>query len=465
MKLRPYLSFVLTATALGFSARWCASAQQPSTITIVGSGQIPNIAVIDFRATGAAQAFMAAFNATVLADLQGSPLVKVVPKTLYPIQFPQTATDLLASQATTDARPKTQVGLHLSDWSIPPVNANYLGFGYGVEQNGQFIVFGYFYNTSSNMPSIQQAQVFGKPYTAALELAGVTRVAHQYAADILAQFGGKSLVGTRIIFVSDRTGNKEIWSMNYDGTEQSQITHYNTISTFPSVSPDGKKLAFTSWLRGRPEIVLFSLETLRRLPFYNQQASMNAFVDFTPDSKRVIFSSTANGGPAQLFTASVDGSDLHRLSSSTTIEVEPKINPKTGAEIAFVSGRTGMPQVYRMTIEGADLQRLSNGEGEATNPAWAPDGQHLAFAWTKGFEPGNYNVFVMDVPTRNIVQLTSNEGRNENPSWAPDNAHIAYASKRGGKSQIWVMGADGKGKQQLTNQGSNEKPVWIQAVQ
>ena len=164
---------------------------------------------------------------------------------------------------------------------------------------------------------------------------------------------------------------------------------------------------------------MFSMDTFRRLPFYNQQASMNAFVDFTPDSKRVIFSSTANGGAAQLFTANVDGSDLHRLSSSSSIEVEPKINPKTGAEIAFVSGRTGLPQVYRMSMEGADMQRLSNGEGEATNPNWAPDGQHLAFAWTKGFEPGNYNIFVMDVPTRNIVQLTSNEGRNENPSWAP----------------------------------------------
>ena len=354
----------------------------------------------------------------------------------------------------------------MTDWNLPPINANYLGFGYAVEQNGQFIVFGYFYNTSPTMPSIQQAQVFGKPYTGTLDEAGVTRVAHQYAADILAQFGGKSLVGTRIVFVSDRTGNKEIWSMNYDGTDQRQITHYNTISTFPSVSPDGKKLAFTSWLRGRPEIVMFSLDTLRRLPFYNQQASMNAFVDvhagFASESS---FRRRPTAARHNCLRPTWTVPTCIACRHPSTIEVEPKINPKTGAEIAFVSGRTGLPQVYRMSMEGTDLQRLSNGEGEATNPAWAPDGQHLAFAWTKGFEPGNYNIFVMDVPTRNIVQLTSNEGRNENPSWAPDNAHIAYASKRGAKSQIWVMGADGRGKQQLTNQGSNEKPVWVQAVQ
>jgi TolB protein len=254
--------------------------------------------------------------------------------------------------------------------------------------------------------------------------------------------------------------------MSYDGTDQHQITRYSTISNFPSVSADGKKLAFTSWLHGQPEIVILSLETNRRLPFYNQHASMNAFVDFFPDGQHVIFSSTVAGGPAQLYSANVDGSNLHRITGSNAIEVEPKINPKTGADVVFVSGRSGLPQIYKMNIEGADIQRLSNGEGEATNPAWAPNGAQIAFAWTKGFEPGNYNIFLMaDVTTRDVVQLTSNEGRNENPSWAPDNAHIAYASKRGRTSQIWVMLATGSGKQQLTTQGNNEKPVWIPAIQ
>ena len=72
MKLRLYLSFAL---ALAFGSLWYAPAQKP-TILINEPGQVPNVAVTDFRATGGAQPFMAAFNATVLADLQGSPLVK-----------------------------------------------------------------------------------------------------------------------------------------------------------------------------------------------------------------------------------------------------------------------------------------------------------------------------------------------------------------------------------------------------
>jgi TolB protein len=188
-------------------------------------------------------------------------------------------------------------------------------------------------------------------------------------------------------------------------------------------------------------------------------------VTFTPDSKQVVFSSTAAGGPPQLYMANVDGSNFRRLTSSGAIEVEAKINPKTGADLLDVSGRSGMPQIYRMNLEGADLQRLSAGTGEATNPAWSPDGEHIAFAWTKGFEPGNYNIFVMDVGSQQTTQLTANEGRNENPGWAPDGAHIVYASKHGRQSQIWVMNADGTDKHPLTQSGSNEKPVWVNAEQ
>jgi TolB protein len=119
-----------------------------------------------------------------------------------------------------------------------------------------------------------------------------------------------------------------------------------------------------------------------------------------------------------------------------------------------------MPQIYKMNMDGADVMRLTTGEGEAVNPAWHPDGQHIAFAWTKGFAPGNYNIFVMDVASRNTVQLTHGAGRNENPSWAPDGLHLAFSSNRSGSNQIWTMLADGTQLKQLTTRGRNFNPVW-----
>jgi TolB protein len=455
---------LLIASFLVLAGIGWLSAHQQVTGTIEKNPGKPLIALPDFRASGAAAPLIAVFNSTVAADLQGSPLINLVPKTMYPLQPPQQPSDLVAGVAPPSNSIVIQAS-RLTDWGLPPVAANYLGIGYGAEDRGLFVAFGWLYSTATSMPSLQQAQVFGKVYTASLDQNGAIDAGHRYAADILAQFGGKSLVGTRIVFVSDRTGSKEIWVMNWDGTDQRQLTRYRSISTFPSASPDGRIVAFTTWAGGYPAIQMISLDTGRKLGFYNQRASMNAFVAFSPDSKTVVFSSTAAGGPAQLYAANLDGSNLRRVTHSSAIEVEPKINPKTGTQLVDVSGRGGMPQIYRMNMEGADEARLSAGTGEATNPAWSPDGVHLAFAWTKGFEPGNYNIFVMDAVSQQTVQLTAGDGRNENPTWAPDGTHLAYASKRGRESQIWVMNLDGTSKHRLTNSGSNEKPVWVNAEQ
>jgi TolB protein len=436
---------------------------QQITGQIVKNPGKPLVAITDFRGAGGAAALVNTFNNTVRADVEGSPLINFVPKTLYPLQVPQQPNELQAGVTAPSNQATNPQGNRLTDWNLPPISANYLGFGYAAENNSSFVAFGWFYTTAPNMPSLQQAQVFGKVYTAPLNAEGAIDAGHRYAADILAQFGGKSLVGTKIVFVSNRSGSKEIWVMNWDGSGERQLTRYGSISTFPSASPDGRIIAFTTYASGYPAIQLFSLDSGRKLPFYNQKASMNAFVTFTPDSKRIIFSSTAAGGPAQLYSANLNGSDFHRVTSSNSIEVEAKINPVTGADMVDVSGRSGFPQIYQMNLEGANVRRLSAGTGEATNPSWSPDGAHIAFAWTRGFEPGNYNIFVMDVASGQTTQLTSNEGRNENPSWAPDGAHIVYASKRGGQSQIWVMNADGTGKRALTKSGSNEKPVWVNA--
>jgi len=425
---------------------------QKAEIGITGRGEKATVAIPDFRGAGQAQQFMDTFNKTLWNDIATSGQVKMVSKSFYPTQIPQQPQDLKPAPATPS----------LAQWNSPPTQANWLAFGYTAVQNGQLVLFGWLDATAAPNPS--SAQIIGKIYVGTLDEAGAIKVAHDFAADILKQFGAVSLTGTKIYFVSDRGGAKEIWSMNYDGSDQKQFTHYRSITNFPVISPDNSKVSFMSYTGGTPQIYIYSTETGRKLPFYNQRASMNAPSDFTPDGRRLLLYSTAAGGDSQIYSANIDGSDWKRITNSRALEVEAKINPKTGADIVFVSGRGGLPQIYKMNADGTDVVRLTNGEGEAVNPCWNPDGQHIAFAWTRGFEPGNYNVFIMDVATREVVQLTHGEGRNENPVWAPDGVHIVYSSKRGRSTQIYTMLADGTGQQQLTSIGNNIKPVWSRAA-
>lgn len=422
------------------------AAQQSDIRIWIKGGDRPKIAVPDFRGSGEAQPLMNVFNQTLFSELQGSGIFTMAPKSFYPLRTPQQPQDFVSG------------GMRMEEWSRPPVEASYLAFGYTAAQDKQLVLFGWLYNV--RQPDASSAQVLGKRYFGALDDNGARKVAREFAADILALAGVSSLIGSKIYFVSNRTGEKQIWSMDYDGSNQKLFAPYpKQLCTMPSVSRDGTRLAFTRFGPRGQEITVHSLETGRRLPFVNPAASMNATADFTPDGKQLVFSSTLSGY-AQIYVAGLEGGGLRRLTSSRTVEMEPKVNPKTGAELVFISGRGGLPQLYRMNMDGADVQRLTTGEGEASNPSWHPDGQHIAFAWTRGHEPGNWNIFVMDVATRDYVQLTFGLGRNENPSWAPDGRHLVFSTNRSGGTQIWTMLADGSQARPLTTQGRNEMPVW-----
>src|SRR5579885_2941187 len=420
-----------------------AAARLPAQSDISGvitNRDKPRVAVIDFRGSGDAQRLMDTFNPALWDSLSGSGVLDMVAKSMYPLTVPQQPAEF-----------------HAADWANPPVRANFLAFGYTGVQGGQLVLFGYFYNVASS------AQVIGKLYYGTLDAEGAKKVAREFAADILQQFGAKSLAGSKIYFVSDRTGSKEIWSMDYDGSNQSQITRYKSTSSMPAVSPDGKMVAFTTYAQGNPKIMIFSTETLRRIPFYNPVSSVVETPEFTPDGARILFSATIDGW-TQICEANIDGSNMRRISHVRSIEVSAKVNPKNPSQMVYISGKSGHQQLWRSTIDGGDQEMLTSGEGDVANPSWSPNGQYLAFAWTRGYEIGGFNIFVMDVAKRVPVQLTHGNGRNENPWWAPDGVHLVFSTKRGAATQIYTMLADGTHVQQITTQGNNIQPVWSKGI-
>jgi len=452
MKKTFWMIGAAAATLLALAAQ-----QADFNVVLKRNGQLPAIAIPDFRGDGQAQGLMAVFNETLWKDLDGSGIFKMVPKSQYPTTVPQQLTDFKVPPA-----PPGSGGLWMSDWSSPPAQANYVTVGYAAAQQSLFVAYGWLVDLS--IPNPANAGAVAKKYPESLDEAGARKAAHEFGCDILERFGQKCLFGSHIYFVR-LTGTlkdpvREIWVMDSDGSNHKQITHFNALSDFPAVSPDGSKIAFGSWAHGNPAIFVFSVDPVRDLGFYNQRgASLTSTPSFTPDGKQIVFMSSA-AGCCRIFLANINGSDLHSISAGASIDAEPKVNPKTGAQIVFTSGRSGPQQLYLMSMSGLDVERLTNGEGEAANASWHPDGEFIAFAWTRGFMTGAYNIFLMDVGKRDYKQLTHGEGKNENPSWAPDGKHIVFMSTRSGRSQIWSMLADGTQLQQLTTQGTNLHPVW-----
>ena len=447
MKTKLIIALLTAAAAFGQDIRG-----------IVGASlQQPSIAVPDFRGAGDAQRFMTTFNQTLWSELAGSGALKMVDKSYYPLDVPQQPEDF---------KPPAPLphGPWLTDWSRPPVNANYLVMGYAAVQDGQLVLRGWLFNTGQ--PNLTNAQVFGRLYFGTVDAAGAKKVARQFAAEILQQFGIKSLEGSRIYFVSDRSGHKEIWSMDYDGSDQRQVTNYRALSQSPAVSLGGKVIACDTLAPNAENVDSWQIRLRTsdgvRLPFRNPKAPTNITPDFTPDGKRILFSSSLSGY-AQIYSADLEGNNLQRITNTQAIDVSPRVNPKNGRDVLFISDRSGSQQLWRMNIDGGDPDMLTDDEGSVSNPSWRPDGTMIAFAWTRGYERGNFNIFIMDIAKREPIQLTKDSGINENPWWGPDGLHIVFSSRRTGTYQIYSMLADGTNLKQLTTQGNNIQPVWVAA--
>jgi TolB protein len=403
------------------------------------------IAVPDFKPNNSAPQnadLLKTFNDTLFNDLDNAGIFDVASKSFYPLQTPGQPTEV-----------------NLSAWSSAPVNAAMLAFGNLAVNGSSVTVQGWLYD----LKNISQPQVLGKQYQDAATPEAARLIAHKFADEIIYRLGGgvQGIAETKIYFVSARSGRKEVWGMDYDGSNQHQITHLGTTSLSPKISPDGSRIAFSALSKTGWDIKMYSMD-LNRLVAFQHYPGTNLSPAWSPDGLKLAFSSSRSGDPDIYVVDASAGGDPKRLTQTPGPDVSPVWNPKTGAQIAFVSGRTGLPQIYTMEADGTNVQRVTD-QGYSVSPAWSPNGQFLAFAWIRHYgpgEPGSSDIYLMDVVSKQWVQLTHDGGRNDFPSWSPDSRHIIFQSNRSGGLQIWTMLADGTKQTQLTTNGTNTQPNW-----
>ena len=144
------------------------------------------------------------------------------------------------------------------------------------------------------------------------------------------------------------------------------------------------------------------------------------------------------------------------------------------AQIAFMSKRDGRfnPEIYAMGADGKNQQRLTNNPHEDWDPSWSPDGKRIVFFSNRdGHVMGGiptFEIYVMDADGKNQQRLTNDPNDDRSPSWSPDGERIAFMSNRDGHFiggiptfEIYVMDADGKNQQRLTNNPHGDwDPSW-----
>src|SRR5262249_11110274 len=153
----------------------------------------------------------------------------------------------------------------------------------------------------------------------------------------------------KIVFVSTRDGNEEIYTMNVNGSNQTRLTNNIAFDYSPSFSPDGSKIVFYSDRSGLSKLDIY---VMNANDGSNQQqltsnSAVNAFPSFSPDGKQIAFASTRDSGKYQIYIMSADGLNQNRLTGNSANDLEPVFSPD-GKKIAFYSDRDGNYEIYVM---------------------------------------------------------------------------------------------------------------------
>jgi Tol biopolymer transport system component len=280
--------------------------------------------------------------------------------------------------------------------------------------------------------------------------------------------------GEKTVFVSERDGNPEIYSMNSDGTSQTRLTSNEVYDIMPAWSPDCSKIVFVSERDNNPEIYSMNADGSNQT-----RLTVNSAYDYSPnwspDGTKIAFvsnrgisqntTSTVNKINYKIFVMNADGSDQVLLTDNSIDDESPKWSPD-GKKLAFVSTRDGNPEIYLINADGTNLIRLTNNQTYDLMPAWSPDGSKLAF---RSDRDGNPEIYSMNADGTNQTRLTDNSVADESPSWSPDGTKIAFVSKRDNVidetgiivSEIYIMNADGYNINRLTNNNFEDYfPNW-----
>jgi len=337
--------------------------------------------------------------------------------------------------------------IRFKDWSV---------IGTELLLTGKYVVYG-----SRLEVEVRLFDVFyGRQLLGKRALADLTQqryLMHRLSDEIIRALTGEpGIFSTKIAFVGTATGQKEIYTADYDGFNVRQVTTDKSIALLPRWSPDGQKLMLVSYRAGGGPVLYMKDMDSGVLKRISAREGLNIGASWAPDGSKIATTLSVDGNP-DIYMIDPSGRILERLTNHWGIDVSPCFSPDS-KRIAFVSNRSGSPQIYVRDLAGGTEERLTFEGNYNTSPAWSHLGR-IAYA---SMNQGRFDIFTINPDGTQPRQLTEDQGNNEDPCWSPDGRYIMFSSNReGGVYHLYMMTANGQNQRRISFfQGQQTSPSW-----
>jgi TolB protein len=382
-------------------------------------------------------------------------------------------------------KPQELAGIRYEDWAT--LNTAFvLKLGYKVD-NGNLLLEASLFDVPGTKKIFQRKYQYpAKNYP---------RLVHALSEDIMKELTGeRGLFFSRLLMVCKdlkarrSSYSKEVYIVDADGSNLTQLTYDKTLTLSPAWSHDAKSILYTQYeTRAFGKIVKrgtvlkrhFLLTGDRKV--LSAKDGMNSGAAWSPKGDKIaltlsytghpeIYFMNPAGGEAEPFSRyvqlkKISGEGFQAQNLALLFDVEPRWSPD-GSKLVFSSARSGHPMIYTVDVATKVSTQLTFAGVYNATPDWSPKGDKIVFSAQRSGE-GNFDLYVIDPDGNNLQRVTNGErlGRrrvnSENATWAPTGRHLAFANSETGNYAVYVMTLDGTVKRRISPEGKEcTEPAW-----